>query len=348
MAEKNQKTGILLINLGTPDSPEPREVGKYLREFLMDPLVVDIPFPLRWILVNALIVPKRSQASSDLYKKIWDKNTGSPLLSHTLKLSEGLAERLAEKCFVVPAMRYGSPSISEAIDLLGAAKVDRILAIPLYPQYSLAATESSIREVGAQLAKKKIKLTVDFLPAFYRSDSYLDAVVEVSAPHLKAKPHDKVLFSFHGLPERQVRKTDPSSQHCLTGKSCCESPVDFNRNCYRHQCYETARLLADRLKIGRDKYEVCFQSRLGRTPWIRPYTDHLYEELPNRGVKKLAVLCPSFVADCLETLEEVQLRGKDQFLRAGGEDLFLVPSLNSSEVWVKALERMIGEQWGEF
>lgn len=307
----------------------------------MDPLVVDIPYLARWILVHWLIVPRRSHASAELYQKVWDEKTGSPLALHTLNLTEGVRAELGSDFVVVHGMRYGNPSIDSAVKKLAKAGVEKIIAFPLYPQYSLAATQSSIDAVNASLKQNGLTTPLTFIPAFYQSEWYLEAVREVSAPYLKKRPYDLALFSFHGLPERQVRKTDLTKQHCLASENCCDVAVDANRNCYRHQCYVTARKLAEKLNINPLRYTVCFQSRLGRTPWIKPYTDHYYAALPQRGIKRLAVLAPSFVADCLETLEEVQIRGKKQFIEAGGEDLFLVPSLNSSEVWTKAVANFL-------
>ncbi len=335
-----KKNGVLLVNLGTPDSPQPKDVGSYLREFLMDPYVVDISAWARWLLVNVAIVPKRGTASARLYQKIWTE-AGSPLLVHTKELGKKVAELLGAETPLEIAMRYGNPSLESSIDKLLAQGIERLTVFPLYPQYSLAATESSVARVREILELRKWTGETRYLPAFYDSQEYLNAVTEVSAPFVKKKPFDLVLFSFHGLPERQIKKTDLTGSHCLTSDICCDMSVKANENCYRYQCFTTARLLAQRLNINPLRYSVCFQSRLGRTPWIKPYTDHFYETLPSRGIKRLLVLCPSFVADCLETLEEVAIRGLDQFRKAGGEDLTLVPSLNSTDVWVKAVAKMV-------
>jgi protoporphyrin/coproporphyrin ferrochelatase len=340
-----QALGICLINLGTPDAPDSLAVGKYLREFLMDPLVVDIPWVFRWFLVNIVIVPKRSEASSLLYKKIWSdakSGEGSPLLHHTLNLASKLQTNFGSRAVVVPAMRYGSPSIESALKILKEANVSRILACPLYPQYSLAATLSSVEKVKEVVANLDASLPVQFLKPFYQEAAYLDAVARVSAPYL-SEPHDLVIFSFHGLPERQIKKCDQSRNHCLKSETCCDFISHENTNCYRAQSYFTARQLAKRLGITR--YEVGFQSRLGRSPWIKPHTDAFYRELPKKGIKKLIVLSPSFVADCLETLEEIQLRGRDEFLRHGGESLKLVPSLNADDIWVDSLEAMLTQRF---
>jgi len=308
----------------------------------MDPYVIDIPWVPRWLFVNLAIVPKRAHSSSGLYAKVWTE-AGSPLLVHTLELGRQVQVALGDTAAVEVAMRYGKPSISEGIDRLLAVGVEHLTVLPLYPQYSLAATESSIGKVKEVLASRGWKGELRLLPAFHDSEAYLNAVTEVSAPYLQKRPVDLVLFSFHGLPERQLKKSDATGTYCLASETCCDVPTAANRNCYRHQCYMTAKSLAQRLNINPLRYSVCFQSRLGRTPWIKPYTDHFYEALPSRGIKRLAVLCPSFVADCLETLEEVAIRGQAQFRAAGGDDLFLVPSLNSSAVWVKAVAGMVSK-----
>ncbi len=330
-------TGVLLINLGTPDGPDPDHVGKYLTEFLMDPYVIDIALPFRWFLVNVLVVPKRKTASSLLYKKIWS-DRGSPLLFHTADLAPKVQAALGKDYRVDWAMRYGKPPIAEALRAFKDAGVFDVRVLPLYPQYSLAATESSIAKVKKDAKAIDSRFRFTFLPAFYDQAPYLDTVAKVSAPVLAARPHDTVLFSFHGLPERQVKKT---GKHCLQTGSCCDRITEANRDCYRAQSYATARELAKRLGIAPEKYLVGFQSRLGRTPWIKPYSDEFYRTLAAKGVKRIAVMCPSFVADCLETLEEVTLRGKEEFVRNGGEDLFLVPSLNSDGAWAGAVAELV-------
>lgn len=334
------KTGLLLINLGTPDSFEPKKVGKYLREFLMDPLVIDIPLVLRWVLVNLLIVPKRSFDSAKLYEKVWTQ-AGSPLLVHTLALGDKVKKALQQDYEVVSAMRYGNPSIRQAVEVLKQKKVDEVIVLPLYPQYSLAATESSIKKAREIIEELIPEAVLRVIPHFYSTEGYLHAATEVTREHLNKISWDMVLFSFHGLPERQVKKTDVTGKHCSCDETCCQRMVEANKNCYRAQSYSTARALAERLGIPPEKYRVSFQSRLKGAPWIRPFSDEFYRNLPKQGVKKLAVVCPSFVADCLETLEEVRIRGKEEFVEHGGEDLVLIPSLNSEDIWVKGISQII-------
>lgn len=332
-------SGVLLINLGTPRSPKAKDVGVYLKEFLMDPYVVDIPWLARAILVHWLIVPKRSNASGKLYESIWT-DRGSPLMFHSEDLTSKMAEKLKGERIEL-AMRYGSPSIKQALQRHKSAGVTRLLVVPLYPQYSTSATESSVDKVKKDLEAIQYSPEIQFVPAFYHRAEYLDAVADVSRNHLNGFRWDKVLFSFHGLPERQITKLDPTSAHCLKKSDCCERPVEANKLCYRFQSFQTAKEIAKRLGIPESKYVVGFQSRLGRTPWIKPYSDELYVSLAKEGVKRLAVFCPSFVADCLETLEEVSIRGSEQFKHAGGTELKLIPSLNSEPIWVDSLARMI-------
>lgn len=331
MARVSSRVGLLLINLGTPASPEPADVERYLREFLMDPHVIDIPWAFRWLLVNG-ILPRRKHASAALYRKIWTAE-GSPLWVHTRALAEKVQAEMGPEYVVRPAMRYGHPSIAAALTELRAGGVDSLIAFPLYPQYSLAATESSKVELARQVARILPGIATRVIGPFYNDPRYLDAVAEISRPYLK--PGDYTVFSFHGLPERQVKKTAEPG-HCLSD-DCCARISAANTNCYRAQSFHTAREVARRLGLEKAQWEIGFQSRLGGTPWIRPYTDALYETLPKQGIKRLAVLTPSFVADCLETLEEVQIRGLEAFQEAGGESLTLVPSLNTHPLWVKTV-----------
>lgn len=336
------KTGILLINLGTPDSPEIPDVRKYLREFLMDPLVIDIPALARWALVHLAILPRRPAVSSEAYKKIWTER-GSPLLFHTADLAEGVRKAVGLAYPVRFAMRYQSPSIDQAVKELQAEGAVEIVALPLYPQYSLAATESTyieLRRVGESRG-----VPIRPLGDFFDDAGFIDAFAGIARAEMEGFRPDHVLFSYHGLPERQVRKVDSSGVHCFSSPDCCERNIESgfraSPKCYRAQCFQTTRLLAGRLGLDRAGYSIGFQSRLGRTPWIQPFTDQLYGELARKGVRRLAVICPSFVADCLETLEEIRIRGLEQFRAEGGEDLLLVSSLNSSPAWVETVTRLV-------
>lgn len=334
------RTGVLLSNLGTPDGPDVPAVRQYLREFLMDPYVIDIPWPLRWFLVNALILPRRPRASAHAYQQVWTER-GSPLLFHSEDLLAGVRDALGPSFAVELGMRYGAPSIPDALDRLLAAQVDRLLFVPLYPQYSLAATETGWQHFVVACTRRGSALPRGRTADFYADDGFIAAFESVIRDTTAEFGPDHVLFSFHGLPERHVKKTDLSGSHCLASAGCCDAIGEANRHCYRAQSMMTARLLAARLGLGADGWSVSFQSRLGRTPWIRPFTDEVLPELAKKGVRRVAVTCPAFVADCLETLEEIAIRARDAFRAAGGEDLRLVPSLNAHPLWVSAVADLV-------
>jgi ferrochelatase len=330
--------GILLLNLGTPSAPTPQAVGPWLREFLMDPLVLDVPTPLRWLIVNAFIVPRRKHQSAALYQRVWTKH-GSPLLANMRSLAEQL-KSLVGGSEVRLAMRYGEPSIRDALAELRATGVTTLEIVPLYPQYSTAASESSVLAVRAALTELDWKVATRWVRPFFDDPAFLDATAAVARQVLAERPHDAVLFSFHGLPERQVKRTDASGTHCLATPGCCDTIVEANRLCYRAHSYATARGLAARLLPNGTPWYVGFQSRLGGG-WIKPYSDTWYEQLPKQGIRRIAVLAPSFVSDCLETLEEISLRGNEAWKANGGEELFLVPCVNASPEWVTALASII-------
>ncbi len=325
---------MLLINLGTPDSPDPADVRPYLREFLMDPRVIDLDTWKRWLLVNMILI-RRPKASGEAYAKIWT-DAGSPLLLHSRELVRKVAARLPG----VPVelgMRYGNPSIASALTRLRQAGVDRIVVFPLYPQYSSAANGSSLDKVFLEAAKLWNVPDIETIPPFYDDPGFIDACAARARPVIEAADPEKVYFSFHGLPERHVVKSDVSGTHCLRSDDCCATIGSANRYCYRAQCYATAKLLADALGIPENKRVVCFQSRLGRDPWIKPYTDQIMIEDARAGVKRAAILSPAFVADCLETLEELGIRAVEDWNAHGGERLDLVPCINADDRWVDAL-----------
>jgi ferrochelatase len=338
--------GVLLINLGTPDAPETGAVRRYLHEFLSDPRVLDIPAVGRAALLYGAILPFRSQRSAEAYRKIWMPQ-GSPLLVHGNALRDRLGDSLGPSWAVELGMRYGRPSLASAIETLRARGVRELTVVPLYPQYASSSTGSSLERVYRLVGKAWNVPALRVLPPFYDHPAFLDAFADVGRPVLAAAGAEHVLFSFHGLPERQVKKSDPTGAHCLARADCCDTRVPANRWCYRMQCFYTARELAQRLGLVVGTWTVTFQSRLGRTPWIKPYTDLVIPELAGKGVKRLAVFSPAFVADCLETLEEIGIRAKDQFLGAGGQALTLVPSLNAHPSWVRGLTRMLRELRGE-
>ncbi|MBU8894240.1 ferrochelatase [Corallococcus sp. H22C18031201] len=345
MAMPSAKRGLLLINLGTPDAPESGPVRRYLREFLSDPRVVDIHPVGRWLLLNLFILPFRPARSAEAYRKVWMPE-GSPLLVHSKALTAAVAEQLKGEYEVALAMRYGNPSLPDAVAALRERGVTDFTVLPLYPQEATSSSSSSLARLYEVMTEGWDVPNVRAVPAFYDAPGFLDAFATVARPVISEARADHVLFSFHGLPERHMRKSDPSGSHCLASSGCCDTLTDVNRHCYRAQCYATARMLAERLGLKPEGYTVSFQSRLGRTPWVKPYTDEVLPELAGRGVKRLAVMCPAFVADCLETLEEVGLRAREQFVAAGGESLTLVPSLNAHPAWVDAVVQLVRESDG--
>lgn len=337
---ETQQVGLLLVNLGSPEAPTPEALKPYLNEFLMDPEVIDIPAILRWPLVHWLIVPKRAAASAELYRKIWTKD-GSPLLHFSRLFTAGLRKELGDRpeVRVELGMRYGNPSIKSAIERLKVGELDRLIVFPLYPQYAQSSTltaQNKVTEVLSAMGSSGPK--PEWIPPFYAEKGYMESACAASEEAYRSFNPDFSLFSFHGLPERHIKRLH---QVCLTRDNCCESIRDDNRNCYRAQCYSTARSMAAGLKIAPDKYSISFQSRLGRTPWIRPFTDFVIQDLPKQGVKRLAVFCPSFVADCLETLDEIENREKERFLQAGGQEVKLIPSLNDHPLWIHSAGNMI-------
>lgn len=340
------RTGALLINLGTPDAPQTREVRRYLREFLMDPYVIDISTLGRWLLVHGIILPTRPARSAEAYRKVWT-DRGSPLLFHTQDLTKKVAKILSGEMSVEMAMRYGRPNTATGLQALDRAGVDRIVVLPLYPQYSLAATESSIDWTRREAKRLGIGAKLEFVRDFHADAGFLHSFATVTAPLIAGFNPDHVLFSFHGIPERHVRKTDPAGAYCLQSPDCCERALaadprhELMDQCYRLQSYATAHGIARRLQLPLNQYSVSFQSRLGRTPWIKPYTDFVLNDLVDAGVKRLSVICPSFVADCLETTEEIGIRGRDQFRARGGEELQLIPSLNSDDHWAQAVAEIL-------
>jgi protoporphyrin/coproporphyrin ferrochelatase len=336
------RTGVLLVNLGTPDAPRPAEVRRYLREFLGDPRVLDGPALARLLLLELAILPRRPRAAARAYAKIWTPE-GSPLLVHGEALRAALARELGPEYAVVLGMRYGRPSLRAAAEALAAADVARVLALPLFPQWSEAATASAEAKLFEELARAEAP-PVSVLPPFYAEPRFVAALASVARPHLAELRPDHVLFSYHGLPERQVRAADRSGRHCLASAACCDAIGAANARCYRAHCFATTRAVAAALGLAADAHSTSFQSRLGRTPWIQPFTDEVLPRLAARGVRRLAVLCPSFVADCLETLEEIAIRAAEQWRGLGGVALRLVPSLNAEPVWVRTVADWIRER----
>jgi ferrochelatase len=325
---------LLLINLGSPASTEVSDVRRYLNQFLMDPYVVDLPWPLRRLLVSLILI-KRPAQSAHAYASIWWPE-GSPLVVLSQRLQQAITP-LWQQGPVELAMRYGPLSIEKALLRLAEQGVRRVTLAPLYPQFADSTTTTVIEEAKRVVRERQLPLQFATLPPFYDQPEYLDALVSSAQPHLR-QDFDHLLLSFHGLPERHLHKLDPSG-HCLKGADCCRTASpEVLAHCYRAQCLRSAELFAARAGLPAGKWSVSFQSRLGRAKWIEPYTEARLEELARAGVKKLLVMCPAFVADCIETLEEIGQRGQEQFREAGGEELVLVPCLNDDPYWVEALK----------
>ncbi len=328
--------GLLLINLGTPQAPTPSAVRRYLREFLWDPRVIDISALGRFLLLNLIILPFRPRKSAHAYQQIWTEK-GSPLLLHGQGLQTKVQATLGEDWKVVLGMRYGRPSLAQALAELEAAGVDQIVALPLYPQYASSTTGSSLEALYRLAGAGPRVPPLRVVPAFHQDDGFLAAQAAKLSEALEKGPVDHLLFSFHGIPERQIRAADPGGRHCLVTEACCETPHPAHATCYRHQCRATARALAKRVGVQDDTWSIAYQSRLGRTPWLSPYVDQVLLDLARQGKKRIVVVSGSFVADCLETLEELGLRGRASFEAAGGEHLELVPALNADDAWAEAV-----------
>jgi len=334
------KKGVLLINLGTPDSPSVSDVRKYLREFLMDPRVIDINPIARTVLVKGIIAPTRGPKSAKLYQQIWDDKTGSPLMHYSLLQRSLLQEALGDEYQVELAMRYQSPSIEIALASLKDALVDSIKVIPMFPQYASASTGSVYEKVMDIVGKWPTSPNLSIINSFHDNEGMIQAFAD-NAKKYKHETYDHILFSFHGLPQRQLIKSDHTHQHCLKVNDCCQTLTDANKFCYSAQSHHTAKLLAEKLNIPKEKYTICFQSRLGSDPWVQPYTSEVVHCLAKEGKKRLLVFCPAFVADCLETVYEVTVEYHEEFIAAGGEHVQLVESLNDSPTWIAALKEMV-------
>jgi ferrochelatase len=322
------------MNLGSPDSTAHRDVQTYLMEFLMDKRVIDYPWLFRKILVGGLIVPFRTKKSAEAYETIWTKE-GSPLIVLTRQLQAALQQLVEEPVEI--SMRYGNPSMEEAYQRLlkQAPQLEEVVAIPLYPHYAMASYETAVEYAQEIHRRNKYSFRLTFIKPFYNELHYLQALAQHIRPYLKQE-YDHILFSYHGVPGRHIRKSDPTGNHCLQSAACCETASPAHATCYRHQCFTTTREIVRMLNIPEGKYSNSFQSRLGKG-WLEPFTDIRLEEMPKEGIKKLLILCPAFVSDCLETLEEIAMRGKESFLAAGGEEYTMIPCLNVDSLWVDAL-----------
>lgn len=330
------KIGVLLVNLGTPDSASPLDVKKYLTEFLTDPRVIDLPWWKRQLLVRAIIVPKRYKDSAENYARIWKKE-GSPLKVYGEVVKQKLQEALGCTYQVALAMRYQNPTIEKG--LIELQQCQSLIVIPLFPQYASATSGSVQEKVLKEVSKWNTIPELHFANSFPREEKMIEAFAE-RAKERGVSHYDHILFSFHGLPQKQVKKAD-SYNHCLTKKSCCETLCNQNKNCYSAQCHATAQAIAAKLHISKEHYTICFQSRLGKDPWLLPDIGDELKKLKEKGVNRVLVFSPSFVCDCLETLEEIGCEYRGKFLDMGGEALDLVEGLNDHPLWIEALKEMV-------
>jgi ferrochelatase len=333
------KKGVLLVNLGTPDSPSTGNVRKYLTEFLNDPRVIDINPVGRFLLVNGIIVPFRAPKSAKLYREIWTQE-GSPLLIHTKNLTNKVRSILGKDYVVEFGMRYQNPSIASALELLRKEKVNSITVLPLYPQYASSSSGSSIEKVMQELKKWEVLPDLKIISSFYDNEKYIEAFVE-KAKKYDLSSYEHIIFSYHGLPERHIKKGSAhyGSDYCQLG-TCCNTINVSNRLCYRANCFYTTRKLVEKLGIPENKFTTTFQSRLNNR-WIKPYSDDVIEKLAKQGMKKILVFSPAFVADCLETIYEIGVEYQEIFHENGGEKVDFVESLNDSDTWANAVADMV-------
>ena len=328
------KRAILLANLGSPDQPNTSAVRQYLNQFLMDPYVIQLPWLLRRLIVSLFVLPNRPKASAKAYQSVW-MDEGSPLIVLSERLKTALQAHVNMP--VAIAMRYGNPSIeSQILALAKQSNITEILFIPLYPHYAESTVTTSIKQAHAVIKKHRLNIALKVIPPFYDQADYIDALVASARPYLEQQ-YDHILFSYHGLPESHITKLDTSGQHCLKQNNCCQQAHDAHKTCYRHQVFKTTQCFADKAKLSSSQYSIAFQSRLGRAKWLGPNTEDRLRELAASGTKNVLVICPAFVTDCLETLEEISIRGQEVFCEAGGESLTLIPCLNDQAQWVETL-----------
>ncbi len=335
--------GVLLVNLGSPESPTPAAVKPYLDEFLMDRFVIDVPFLLRALLVRGIILQTRPKKSAEAYARIWTPE-GSPLIVISKKMHQKVASKSAIP--VALAMRYGTITILKGLQELHDKGVNEVMLFPLYPQHAMAST-TTILVLAEELRQKHfpdMKFTI--VPAFYNKPDYIKVLAESIQKHLEGFDYDHLLFSYHGVPKRHIRKTDITKSHCKIDRTCCSTPSPAHEFCYSHQCYETTKLVTEYLNIPKEKYSQTFQSRLAGDKWLTPYTDVEVNKMPEKGIKKLAVVTPAFVSDCLETLEEIAMEAKEEFIHHGGKEFMAIPCLNDEEEWCDLVVNWI-EKWAK-
>jgi len=335
------KRGIILMNLGSPDSTDVKDVRRYLDEFLMDERVIDYPYLFRLLLVKGIIVPFRAPKSAEAYKSIWT-NEGSPLIVFTKQLQEALQKQVTEPVEI--AMRYGNPAPKQAYDnlLKKIHGLEEVVLMPLYPHYAMSSYETAVEFMKEVHRKNKYSFKLTTIAPYYNNEEYIHALAQSIRPYLQ-NDFDRLLFSYHGVPERHIFKGDITGSHCLKSPNCCVVASPAHKYCYRHQCFKTTDLVTNELRIPKEKFELSFQSRLGRDKWLTPYTAQRLSELPREGARKLLVACPAFVSDCLETLEEIAGQGKEIFLHAGGESFTMIPCLNTHPLWVNAIAKWVSQ-----
>ena len=331
---------VLILNLGSPNSTSVPDVRNYLKEFLLDERVLDSGPLVRNLVVRGLILPTRPKKSAAAYEKIWTEE-GSPLVVMSKNVQKKVQEKI--EIPVELAMRYGSPSIPDAISRLKAQGIEDLFIMPLYPHYAMSSYETVLVRVQEEIMEQAPSMTWQVLQPFYKDEDYINAMAENARPYI-TDDLDKILFSFHSIPERHLGKADSSKAHCLITPDCCNVSHPAQSTCYRHQCFETIKALTKKLSLPLGKHHISFQSRLGREPWLRPYTDHVLQAFPKQGIKRLAVMCPAFVTDCLETLEEIEMEGREEFLAAGGEFFTMIPCLNEHPAWISLLANRI-QDW---
>ncbi|MES2623710.1 MAG: ferrochelatase [Pseudomonadota bacterium] len=335
------KRAVLLANLGSPDRPDVPAVRRYLDEFLMDPYVIQLPWVLRRLIVSLFVLPARPKRSAHAYQSIWTEE-GSPLISLSRHMVDALRQQTDIPIHL--AMRYGNPSIASELEKIAAIPgVTEVFFLPLYPHYAESTVLTSIKEAERVIAEKKLPLKLIVPAPFYANPDYIRSLVRSAEPWLQ-QPFDHLLFSYHGVPELHLTKADPTGSHCLKVANCCNVPSPAHATCYRHQVLRTTEEFVALAGLTEDQYSISFQSRLGRAKWLEPSTEHTLKELAGKGVKKLLVLCPAFVTDCLETLEEIEIQGTAIFQAGGGESLTLIPCLNSHPGWISTLESWVGQE----
>lgn len=336
----DKSIGLLLVNLGTPDSHDPKDVYRYLIEFLTDERVIDMPWLKRQLLVRGAIVPGRYKQSAESYQTIWT-DEGSPLMVHSEKVKQLISDKLPRDFKVEIAMRYGNPSIENGIANLMAENVDELVILPLFPQYASATTGSVFQKTMEVLSKYTVIPKLTLINEFATHPGFIKPFVEIGSTYALSE-YDHILFSFHGLPEQQIRKANKCN-HCLEKNDCCRRMTEQNKNCYAAQCYTTMYGIANGLRLTPDQYSICFQSRLGKEPWLQPYASDVFHNLAKEGCKKVLVFCPSFVCDCLETIFEFGVEYNREFKAAGGEHLELVHGLNDHPAWIEGLCQIVGK-----